>query len=74
MDSMQSNQTKSADAYQEFVRFSDLHPEVFTFELRKNIYRTAEEIIEIFKADNAVENVHLKALKNLWNLQPSTIR
>jgi pyruvate, water dikinase len=40
----------------------------------KNIYRTAEEIVEIFKADNPLENVHLKALKNLWDLQTLTIQ
>lgn len=74
MDTMQANQNKATEAYQEFARFFGLHPEVFTTELKRNIYRTAEEIVELFKADNFKENTRLSALKDLFDFKISATR
>ncbi|HEY0742056.1 MAG TPA: hypothetical protein VGD40_11370 [Chryseosolibacter sp.] len=69
IDSLQTAQTKSNDAFKEFASFYHKHPDVFSNDLKERIVKTARDIVKIFKADNRKPNRHLEALKNLFQLQ-----
>ena len=65
MDTLEGAGTSAKSAFGEFSRFYNLHPEVFTVDLKKRILGTASEITKIFNADNPFENQELIALKEL---------
>jgi hypothetical protein len=70
MDSLQGNNVSPSDAYKEFSAFYALHPEVFSKELKKQIFETASDIVKIFAADNTSGNKHFAELKSMLQLQP----
>lgn len=69
MDSLHGNQISAKAAFNDFSKFYQLHPEVFTSELKQKICDTALEITKIFKTDNLLQNPQLIALKNLLGLK-----
>jgi hypothetical protein len=68
MDANAGEQVSAPDAFNEFSKFYLKHKEVFSTELIKRIVDTAIEITDVFKADNLNENIHLRNLKELFNL------
>lgn len=69
IDSLQAAQTKSSEAFKEFVSFYHKHPEVFSNDLKERIIKSARDIVKIFKADNRKPNQHFEELKNLFQMQ-----
>jgi hypothetical protein len=67
MDNLEGAQTPPREAFSQFVKFYELHPEVFTAELTQRILNTATQITRIFEADNTADNTGLIALKRLVN-------
>lgn len=68
MDSLEGNNATAKEAYNEFLKFYRVHPEVFSNEVKQRMLDTAVEITKVFKADNPLNNPHLDALRNLLNL------
>jgi hypothetical protein len=66
MDTLQASETLALDAFNQFVKFYRLHPEVFTRELTQRILGTAMGITRVFRADNPQDNANLVSLKALF--------
>jgi hypothetical protein len=75
MDTLQATQVPSADAFNSFVRYYNLHSEVFTAALTDNIRETATSINAQFPALNPYKKDHfgdlLKLLKRKTNITNS---
>lgn len=71
MDALEGSKVTSKKAYNEFLKFYRLHPEVFSTEVTQRILDTALEITRVFKGDNPFENPHMAALRDL--LSPGKI-
>jgi hypothetical protein len=67
MDNLEGAQTPAREAFSQFAKFYEFHPEVFSAELTQRIVDTAEQITRIFKTDNPADNAQLIALKRLVN-------
>ncbi|MBT1690735.1 hypothetical protein [Dawidia soli] len=67
LDTLQAAETPARAAFNQFVGFYKLHPEVFTSDLTQRILDTARDITRIFRADNPLDNANLVALKALFS-------
>jgi hypothetical protein len=65
MDTLEGNGASAKEAFREFSSFYQIHPELFTEEIKQRIQDTAVKITKIFKADNPFDNGQLVALKDL---------
>jgi hypothetical protein len=65
MDTLAANSVSAQEAFNEFAKFYTVHPEVFSNELKERVLKTAIDIVKIFEANSPLDNVILKALKQL---------
>jgi hypothetical protein len=66
MDNLEGAETPAREAFSQFAKFYELHPEVFTVALTQRILDTGIKITRIFKADHPEDNAHLVALRRLF--------
>lgn len=65
MDSLAGDDVSADEAYNQFLHFYSLHPELFSPTLKEHILNTAERITTVFISDNPFHNENLRAAKEL---------
>lgn len=64
IDTMQSQQIPSVEAFTEFSKFYSRHPEQFSFALKQKVLETSESILKMFPTPG--KNAHFEELKKLF--------
>jgi hypothetical protein len=72
MDTLQTTQVTSAEAFNNFARYYSLHPEVFTDPLLDRIKETATSINGLFPVHNPRKKDHLGDLLTLLRRKKNT--
>lgn len=69
MDTQEGTRATPGEAFGEFAKFYNLHPELFTADVKQRILDTAVKITDVFKANHPFANTPLEALKELFAFQ-----
>lgn len=67
MDTLTGDGVGAEEAYNQFLHFYSLHPELFSPKLKERILNTAESITTVFISDNPFHNENLRAVKELFS-------
>ena len=69
VDTMETEQVTSREAFSDFSAFYRIHQEQFSSALKQKIMETAEAIVEIFPG-SGTKNAHMTELKILFSQSP----